>query len=113
MLIILRNFPKRTAMLPDAGPRTLRDWISSAASRAPEKPWIVSADDGRTVSYGQLRDLTRRIATVLRARGLGPNDRVALLCNNAIEHLVCYFGVMAYGATICTVHVEMNRHQLD
>src|SRR5262249_35288578 len=24
-----------------------------------------------------------------------------------------YFGVMAYGATICTVHVEMNRNQLD
>ena len=24
-----------------------------------------------------------------------------------------YFGVLAYGATICTVHVEMNRNQLD
>ena len=46
-------------------------------------------------------------------RGLGRNDRVALLANNSIEHLVCYFGVMAYGATICTVHVEMNRNQLD
>ena len=41
------------------------------------------------------------------------NDRVALLANNSIEHLLCYFGVMAYGATICTVHVEMNRNQLD
>jgi len=100
-------------MLPDAGPRTLRDWINSVAQRAPERPWVVSADDGRTVSYRQLRDLTGRIATVLRARGLGANDRVALLCNNAIEHLLCYFGVMAYGATICTVHVEINRSQLD
>ena len=48
-----------------------------------------------------------------RQRGLGRNDRVALLANNSIEHLLCYFGVMAYGATICTVHVEMNRNQLD
>src|SRR5262249_21149045 len=46
-------------------------------------------------------------------QGIGVNDRVALLSNNSIEHLVCYFGVMAYGATICTVHVEMNRNQLD
>ena len=38
---------------------------------------------------------------------------MALLANNSIEHLVCYFGVMAYGATVCTVHVEMNRNQLD
>ena len=73
----------------------------------------MSADDGRTVSYGQLREITGRFATFLRERGLGPNDRVALLSNNSIEHLLCYFGVMAAGATICTIHVEMNRNQLD
>src|SRR5262245_4917752 len=100
-------------MLSDAGPKLLREWITRAALRAPEKPWIVSADDGRTVRYGRLRDLTGRIGTVLNARGLAANDRVVLLCNNAIEHLLCYFGVMAYGATITTVHVEMNRNQLN
>ena len=36
-----------------------------------------------------------------------------LLANNSIEHLACYFGVMAYGATMCTIHVEMNRNHLD
>src|SRR5262245_51696318 len=97
----------------DPGPKLLKDWIGRAAARHPDKPWIVSVEDGRTVGYGQLHDLTRRVATLLRKRGIGRNDRVALLANNSIEHLVCYFGVMAYGATICTVHVEMNRNQLD
>ena len=58
---------------------------------------------------------TRRLAasrSLLRERGLGPNDRVALLANNSIEQLLCYFGVMASGATVCTIHVEMNRNQL-
>jgi acyl-coenzyme A synthetase/AMP-(fatty) acid ligase len=100
-------------MPTDAGPLLLQDWIARAAVRDPDKPWVVSADDGRTISYGQLRELTRRIATLLRQRGLGRNDRVALLANNSIEHLLCYFGVMAYGAAICTVHIEMNRNQLD
>ena len=95
------------------GPKLLRDWIAGAAQRDPEKPWIVCADDGRTVSYRELREVTGRIATLLRDRGIGSNDRVALLADNSIEHLLCYFGVMAYGATICTVHVEMNRNQLD
>src|SRR5262245_24626803 len=95
------------------GPLLLQDWIARAAARGPDKPWVVAADDGRTISYGALRDATRRIATLLRQRALGRNDRVALLANNSIEHLVCYLGVMAYGATVCTVHVEMNGNQLD
>jgi acyl-coenzyme A synthetase/AMP-(fatty) acid ligase len=100
-------------MQPDAGPNLLREWIARAAARAPDKPWIIGADDGRTLAYAQLHDVTRRIATLLQARGIGRNDRVALLANNSIEHLLTYFGVMCYGATICTVHVEMNRNQLD
>jgi acyl-coenzyme A synthetase/AMP-(fatty) acid ligase len=99
-------------MQTDAGSNLLHEWIARAARRAPDKPWVVSADDGRTVSYGQLHEIVDRFATFLRARNLGPNDRVALLANNSIEQLLCYFGVMAAGATVCTIHVEMNRNQL-
>ncbi len=111
MLRIFRN--GLNAMPPDAGPKLLRDWIGRAAQRDPDKTWLVSATDGRTATYGQLQDVTARIATFLRDRNIGRNDRVALLATNSIEHLLCYFGVMSYGATICTVHVEMNRNQLD
>ena len=100
-------------MLGEAGPSLLRHWIERAAARDPDKAFIVSADDGRTLTYGQFRELSGRIATYLRDQGIGANDRVALLSNNSIEHLAAYFGVLAYGATICTVHVEMNRNQLD
>jgi len=100
--------------MPDrAGPQLLRHWIDRAAARDPDKAFIVSADDGRTLTYGQLRATTGRIAAYLRGQGVGANDRVALLSNNSIEHLTTYFGVLAYGAAICTVHVEMNRNQLD
>src|ERR1700728_5093545 len=99
-------------MQEEAGSNLLYHWIARAAAADPDKPWVVSADDGRTVSYGQLRDMAGRFATFLRERNLGPNDRVALLANNSIEQLLCYLGVMAAGATICTVHVEMNRNQL-
>src|SRR5580704_12570859 len=100
-------------MQEDAGSNLLHDWIARAALAAPDKPWVVSADDGRTISYRQLREMVGRFATLLRQRGLGPNDRVALLANNSIEQLLCYFGVMANGTTLCTIHVEMNRNQLD
>src|SRR5271167_2263848 len=96
----------------DAGPGLLRAWIDRAADRHPDKPYIVSADDGRSISYGDFRRLVRRIAAFLRGQGIGTGDRVALLAENSIEHVACYIGVMAYGAAICTVHVEMNRPQL-
>ena len=94
------------------GPDLLRHWIDRAADRDPAKAYIVSTDDGRTITYGELRRLTGRIAGFLQAHGIHANDRIALLAENSIEHLVCYLGVMAYGATICTVHVEMNRAHL-
>ena len=79
--------------MEQAGPQLLRHWIDRAAARDPDKAFIVAADDGRTLTYGQLRELTGRIATYLRDRGIGANDRVALLSNNSIEHLAVYFGV--------------------
>src|SRR6476620_12519678 len=100
-------------MLIEPGPELLRDWIARAAQRHPAKPWIIGADDGRTVTYRELHAATGRIAAFLHSRGIETNQRVALLANNSIEHLVCYFGVMAHGATICPVHVETNRNQLD
>jgi acyl-CoA synthetase (AMP-forming)/AMP-acid ligase II len=91
-----------------AAETSLRDWIDNGARRFPEKPFIDSIDQGKAISYAQLRRLTNRIAQYLKAMGTGPNDRVAMLSGNSIEHLATYLGVMRYGATICTIHVEMN-----
>jgi acyl-CoA synthetase (AMP-forming)/AMP-acid ligase II len=98
---------------PEATPHTVRDWIGRAAARHPDKAYIVEADDGRRITYREFQRLTRQIGAFLRRQGIGANGRVALLCENSIEHLVCYFAVMGYGATICTIHVEMNRRHFD
>ncbi|MDT3683427.1 MAG: class I adenylate-forming enzyme family protein [Pseudorhodoplanes sp.] len=94
------------------GPRLLRQWIDSAANCTPDKSYIISTDDRRTLSYGQLSVLTQKIASFLADSDIRTNDRIALLAENSIEHLICYLGVMAYGATVCTIHVEMNRRHL-
>ncbi len=105
----MRNIALHSA---DAGPGLLREWIDRAADRHPDKPYVVSADDGRSISYGAFRRLTRGIASFLRGQGIRTGDRVVLLAGNSIEHVACYIGVMAYGATIGTVHMETNRRHL-
>jgi acyl-coenzyme A synthetase/AMP-(fatty) acid ligase len=98
---------------PERGPALLRGWIAAAARAFPEKPYLVSVEDGRTISYRALAETAGRVGAHLAARGIGPNDRVVLLANNSLEHLAAYVGVLAAGATICTVHLEMNRAHLE
>src|SRR5579871_1990907 len=97
----------------DAGPALIRAWIDGAARLHPDKPYIVSVEDARTITFAEFADLVRRTGSLLHRMGFVTNDRVALLAGNSIEHVACYVGIMAYGATICTVHVEMNRPHLD
>jgi acyl-coenzyme A synthetase/AMP-(fatty) acid ligase len=87
---------------------SLRDWIAANAAKSPDKVFIDSVDQHKSITYGQFKELCDRMAQFLKAEGIGPNDRVAMLSNNSIEHLGVYMGVMAYGATVCTIHVEMN-----
>jgi hypothetical protein len=100
-------------MQGEAGPSLLRHWIERAAARDPDKAFIVSADDGRTLTYGQLRAADRPDRDASAGPGRRHERPHRAPSNNSIEHLATYFGVLAYGATICTVHVEMNRNQLD
>lgn len=101
------------AAAPVLGPALLRAWLASAARMFPDKPYLVAVEDGRAIGYGALARLADRIAAHFAARGIGANDRVVLLANNSLEHLAVYIGVLSAGATICTVHLEMNRAHLD
>lgn len=87
---------------------SLRDWIAANARKHPDKIFIHDVEQEKAITYGQFKTVADRMAQFLKSRGIGANDRVAMLSNNSIEHLSVYIGVMAYGATVCTIHVEMN-----
>ena len=58
----------REAGVPET---SLRDWIAGHAGRFPDKPFIESIDQGRAITYGELRTVCDRMAQYLRAR---PNN---------------------------------------
>ena len=53
---------------------------------------------GPAVSYGELEQLTARVAAALRARGVAPGDRVALQVEKSIEAVVIYLATLRIGA---------------
>lgn len=92
----------------DSAAASFLPWLERNNKRFPDKVFIHSLEQNRAITYGEMHDLARRIGRDLQARGIGLNDRVALLSNNSLEHLAVYIATLAHGATICTIHVEMN-----
>ena len=68
---------------------------------------------GKEITHGELFALSNRIGHYYESINIGQNDRVALLSNNSIEHLIVYLASLAYGCTICTIHIEMNASHFD
>jgi long-chain acyl-CoA synthetase len=60
--------------------------------------------DDLTVSYQQLSDAARRVATLLKSAGLASGDRVGLMMPNIPAFPVAFFGALAAGAVV----VPMN-----
>lgn len=83
-------------------------WMERNARLYPDKLAIRSLDQGKDITHGELFRIACRIGRHFESRGIRRNDRVALLSNNSIEHLIVYLASLAYGCTVCTIHVEMN-----
>ena len=97
--------------LQDSG--TFFAWMEKNARDTPDKLAIRSLDQAKDITHGELFAMAKRIGRFYEDRGIGANDRVALLSNNSIEHLIIYLSALAYGCTICTIHVEMNESYFE
>ena len=92
--------------------RTIHSVIADNAARIPDKVYVHSIDQNKSITYGELYALSNRIAHFLRDKGLKANDRLLLLAENSVEFMAIFVGVLRYGATIATANVEMNRAHL-
>ncbi|MDB5971918.1 MAG: long-chain-acyl-CoA synthetase [Hydrocarboniphaga sp.] len=54
--------------------------------------------EGRRWSYAEFNTQANRVASVLRAQGIGPGDAVAILMENRAEVLICVAAVLKLGA---------------
>ena len=60
-------------------------WLSANNRNTPEKIFIHSIDQDKSISHGAMFRLSRQIGHDLAARGLKANDRVALLAGASIS----------------------------
>ncbi len=98
-----------TGLLPETV-ETIAAQLARHAGTRGDVPALVSVDDGRSLTWGQLNRLTIRLGHLLRSMGIRANDRIAVMADNSLENLILYYGIQAYGATYCTINTEVNRH---
>ncbi|WP_377806054.1 amino acid adenylation domain-containing protein [Azospirillum sp. A29] len=81
---------------PPSTPR-LHQLIETQVRRKPEATALVHP--GGTLSYRELNARANRLARLLRAEGIGPDDRVAIALERSPELLVAILAVLKAGAT--------------
>ena len=86
--------------------------LSANARKWPEAIYAYSIDQQKSVNYKELYGVSNQIAGFLKNYGVGRNQRVLLLSENSIENFLIFVSTLRYGATLATVHVEMNKTHL-
>jgi non-ribosomal peptide synthetase component F len=76
--------------------RRLEDHVSNQAARRPEAVAIVKGNDRLT--YGQVEELSNRLANLLVAEGCEPGDRVALFTPKTPLAIVSMLATLKAGA---------------
>ncbi|WP_328476718.1 long-chain fatty acid--CoA ligase [Streptomyces sp. NBC_00377] len=80
----------------------LAQFLVETAQRRPGSPALRLGE--QVISYAELDDRSARAAALLRAEGVRPGDRVALMLPNVPEFVVLYYGILRAGGIV----VPMN-----
>jgi long-chain acyl-CoA synthetase len=88
----------------------LASLLTESAQQAPERSAIRLGEI--ELSYGELDDLSARLATLLRERGVEAGDRVGVMLPNVPEFPVAYYGVLRAGGIVVPMNVLLKRREI-
>ncbi|OMC55586.1 non-ribosomal peptide synthetase [Mycobacterium sp. IS-836] len=92
-------------------PRTLADLVSEQAARTPEA--IAVSYEGRRLTYRDINEQANRLAHWLIGRGIGSEDRVAVLLDKSPDLVVTALGIAKSGAVYVPVDPTYPRDRLE
>ncbi len=85
--------------------------VSDVAKRHPQRMAIVA--DDRRIRYAEFWEEAMRFAHALRARGLQPGGRVAIVLHNRIEAAVACYGCWLAGGIAAPLNVQARSRDFE
>ena len=87
----------------EASDATLHGTIAATACAMGDHVALIDGPSGTTISYAELAARIDRAAVGLAARGVRPDDELALWAPNSPDWVIAALGAMAAGATVTGV----------
>jgi acyl-CoA synthetase (AMP-forming)/AMP-acid ligase II len=90
-------------------------FCQATAARVPDKTALIDLHGGREkrLSYAQLEERLQRVAGAMRAAGLAPGDRIALMVGNRSEYVELFFGAMRAGVLPVPANTRLPLDTLE
>ena len=85
-------------------------FLERSAYIYPEKTAVVYGDHSYT--YATFKDRVLRMATALKQRGIGRDDKVAFLCPNIPPTLEAHYGVPLLSAVLVAINIRLSSREI-
>ena len=95
--------------IPDV---SLTEFVLAGAADRGDKPALIDAPSGRTITYARLAESVRGVAAGLAARGFGKGDVFAHFAPNLPEYAVTFPAVATVGGVNTTANPLMTADEL-
>ena len=95
--------------------RPLSALLPRAVERFSERVAVRHRQDGawRDVTFAQLGEIATELALGLRALGIAPGDRVALLCSTRPEWTYCDLAITMAGGVVVPIYPTSSREECE
>jgi amino acid adenylation domain-containing protein len=108
----LPDFARQSSVEPgfDFSTCLVQDLFAEQATRAPERPAVISVSGG--LSYGELLSASRTLGHRLRLLGVKPNTLVAIVMDKGWEQVVSVLGALEAGAAYLPIDANVPPDRL-
>jgi acyl-CoA synthetase (AMP-forming)/AMP-acid ligase II len=86
--------------------RLIHHFLEKSADLYPDKVAVVH--EKRRAEYSRVNRLANQLAHYLLKSGVRPGDRVVLLCENSIEYVFCYYGILKAGGIVVSLNTDLK-----
>ena len=94
---------------------SLRQLVESAARNFPDKTFCIFYDENRPqqITYREFESWTSRAGNLFLNLGVQKGDKVALLLQNSLEYLYCWFGLAKIGALMVPINYSFLAAEME
>jgi len=90
----------------------VKDFSRIAAENNPDKVAFGNGVDGETATWAEFDESSNRAAHGFREH-VAQGDRIALLCENSLEHTVLWNGGLKAGCIVSNLHIRASPNTLE